>query len=163
MFNSVSSLQPVKKNIVANAVTPVVIDILALASVARKAHWNTRGAQFLPLHELFGELYDTANGRADDLAEYNALLGFPMLGDHIDVSKSSVESLPLATTDGLALCSFLFAAGQKVNAKIDAAKTNLAAIDVNAQQLLIDAGLALGKVLWKIGAHVPQEANGGAP
>lgn len=156
MFKSVSGLPSFKRDIVVGALGPVVVDVLALASVARQAHVNVRGPHFVALHGLFGDLYDACNKQADSLAEYGAILGAPMALDHKAVAASSLGGLPVDTTDGIALCAPIVSAIQVVKGKLDAACRTVSSVDKGAEQLLIDASLALGKLGWMFGAHVPE-------
>jgi len=44
-------------------------DAIDLGRQIKHAHWNVKGPQFIALHELFDQIYDLADGWADDLAE----------------------------------------------------------------------------------------------
>ena len=46
-----------------------------LQTHAKHAHWNVKGAQFQPLHEVFGEIASRLVQQADDVAERIAALG----------------------------------------------------------------------------------------
>ncbi len=149
-MNTVSSLSDEVRLQVATKLQSILIDLIALSLVAQRAHWNTRGSDFLQTHQLFGELYGAANDQVDPLAEYISLLGVDVQGDHVEVVKSaSIQRVQGG--DGLALCAALFASAKAFVAKVDTVARELGDLDLGAQQLVIDVSLAVGKPAWKIG------------
>lgn len=156
MFSSPSSLSDEQREAVARAINNAMLDVLALGAVARKAHWNVRGLAFGELHKLFGKLYAVTTERADVLAEYVAMLGVPVLGDHVDVAEEAqVDRLTNGTAEGLALCEALLEATKKTLAEVDAAAQVVGgAGDRNGEQLLIDASIAIHKLGWMLAAHL---------
>jgi DNA-binding ferritin-like protein len=48
---------------------PVLVAQVALYLAAKQAHWIVRGPQFASLHELFGQVADSAESAADTVAE----------------------------------------------------------------------------------------------
>ena len=53
---------------------PVLVHQVALYLAAKQAHWIVRGPHFAPLHQLFGEVADSAQEAADTIAERIAQL-----------------------------------------------------------------------------------------
>lgn len=140
-------------------INDVAIDLLGLASVARKAHWNVRGPLFGQLHDLFGELYDEASKHADTLAEHAAMLGVSVRGDHVETASGAVAE-PLGDEhDGLALCSFLFDQVSATIVEIQKAHDEIES-NIDGQQLLSDTSIALSNLGWMIGAYLEDEAKG---
>jgi starvation-inducible DNA-binding protein len=55
-------------------------DTFDLYSQTKQAHWNVKGAQFTPLHELFDKLAEELANHADAIAERATALGGLALG-----------------------------------------------------------------------------------
>lgn len=52
-------------------------------------HWNVNGDGFLPIHELYGELYDSLVGFQDRIAEYSRGTGKFVTGQTSDIKVLS--------------------------------------------------------------------------
>ena len=63
---------------VAQYLSPVVIDLTALALEGKQAHWHVRGSNFIAAHELLDTLVDHARAGLDQAAERIAALGLPL-------------------------------------------------------------------------------------
>lgn len=155
-FPSPSSLPEDARAKVCDLLKPVVLELVALASVARKAHWNVRGPAFVPLHGLFGELYGAASDHADTLAEHVAMLGYPLEGDHVDVAQGAkMTGMPSTVTAGRDLVQAVTARLTATLVVVNAPKGGLLTLgDEDAQQKLIDVSMALSKIGWMLAAHV---------
>lgn len=83
-----------------------LIDVAELASQAKQAHWNVRGAAFLPVHQWLDELATLLMGHTDALAERIAALGgWPDACSETLSERNTLESLPfgrLTTGEALA-------------------------------------------------------------
>jgi starvation-inducible DNA-binding protein len=120
--------------------------LLALYAAAKLAHWNVRGPQRVPLHDLFGRVADAASEHADVLAERIFQLGDLVL-------PSPVEVAPTTEADGLAVATALF------DRIISAAETLIAAQEATAEDLAtLDALTDATRALDKLGADVGQYA-----
>lgn len=142
---------------VAELLQPVVLALLGLAGIARKAHWNVKGMAFSELHELFGELYGAASDQADAIAEHVTLVhGLPIEGDHVDVAEGSgLTRMPSSVTAGRDLARAVGDRVTQVLAVVNAPKAELVRLgDEDAQQKLIDASMALSKIGGMILAHI---------
>lgn len=121
----------------------------ALALRSREAHWNVKGTNFGPLHELFGDFYDFANDWADTLAERVVQQGGcaaalnggwepgPQVGDERTLLHSNSE---LANR----LAEQLHAATLTVDE------------DESTRDMLIEFNRDLEKWLWKIEANLQE-------
>jgi starvation-inducible DNA-binding protein len=139
----------------------IAIDLLGLATVARKAHWNVRGPLFGQLHDLFGKLYDACSAHADILAEHVAMLGLTVRGDHADVAKSAAADPIGDETDGIELASLIFDRTQITIAEIGDARSTVDELgNEDGCQLLCDASIAISKLGWMIGAYLEGEEEG---
>lgn len=160
-----SPLAPDARKKSADRISDVVIDLIGLASVSRKAHWNIRGECFLVLHPLFGQIYDAASEHADKLAEHARLvLGFPAKGDHLDVGEGArADRLPDdATCDEI--CAAVYKATIDALAELKDAKKEVLAIgDDDGQQLLLDASIKLSKLAGFLAAHMSDDEEDEAP
>jgi DNA-binding ferritin-like protein len=107
--------------------------------VSRAAHWNVTAPTFGELHELFGEVYGTADSHADDLAERIRQIGPFVQVDLAAFQKSAGMTIPSAPQD----CDTWIAA---VVAGIDKASVNLQAFvaATDKTELLMHQDLALG-------------------
>lgn len=139
-------------------INDAAIDLLGLASVARKAHWNIRGTLFAPLHDLFGKLYDACSSHADILAEHSAMLGLSVRGDHVDVAQGA-EAEPIGNErDGIELCSLLSDRIRSTLSELKSIREEVDELgDEDGCQLLCDASIAISKLGWQIGAYIEDE------
>mgnify|MGYP001468035475 CR=1 FL=1 len=63
---------------VAQYLTPVVQDLVALAVNGKQAHWHVRGANFMGVHEFLDVVVANAQAAADSVAERIVALGLPV-------------------------------------------------------------------------------------
>jgi len=140
----------------ARFLTPVVIDLTALATDGKQAHWHVRGPAFQEVHELLDAVVVNVRGWADLAAERVVALGMP-----IDVRSRTVGRN--ATTPELR-AGFLSSeeAISEIVAGIDAtlktvrnAVTGLAEIDPVSQDVAIEIARGLDKDRWFLSAHLP--------
>ncbi|MFD1938850.1 MULTISPECIES: Dps family protein [Nonomuraea] len=92
-------------NLAIAALQDVLVNVAELASQAQQAHWNVRGAAFLPVHRWLDELAQTLRAHTDTLAERIAGLGgWPDACSETLSERNTLESLPFgALTTGQAL------------------------------------------------------------
>lgn len=159
MMRSPSPLPDDVRQKTGERINDIAIDLLGLASVAKKAHWNVRGPLFGQLHALFDDLYKVATKHADKLAEHVAMLGLSVRGDHLDIAKgASADPLPHDTHDGIELCSLIFDRTKATIAEIDEAQKETCELgNEDGCQLLSDASIAVSKLGWMIGAYLGDE------
>lgn len=155
MMRSPSPLSPKVRQDSGEKINSVAIDLLGLSAVAKKAHWNVRGALFGQLHGLFDDLHKSATKHADTLAEHVAMLGIVVKGDHFDVATNAVaEPLP-DETDGLTLADLAFDRVQSTVAEIVKAREVVDALgNEDGCQLLCDASIAISKLGWMLGSYL---------
>ena len=133
----------------------------ALASVtqlglhARMAHWNVRGPQFVPLHDLFDQVYTQAGDWADLLAERVAQLG-GTADVRLDTlsSRGNLPAWRLEDRDGPATIKQLADALATVASRVRAAIADAErAGDAGTADLLTEISRAADKLLWFVEAH----------
>ncbi len=131
-------------------------DLIDLHALAKHAHWNVKGPQFIALHEHFDDFSEGIDGHIDDVAERITALGGVAEGDLRRVVKSSrLKAFPAGELPGMR------AVGLLVDALAQVTKASRAAID--ASEKLGDACTAdlytamtrdLDKRLWLLEAHL---------
>ncbi|MFN4001804.1 Dps family protein [Microcella sp.] len=140
---------------VAAHLTPVVIDLMALAVEGKQAHWHVRGVNFMPVHELLDALVDHAREFSDLAAERIVTLGQPL--DARVATIGATTTVP-AVREGFQSTDALVA---EVIAGIDATLVTLRSaideldeIDPVSQDLAIAITAALEKDRWFLFAHI---------
>ena len=63
---------------VAQFLTPVLHDLVALSVNGKQAHWHVRGANFVGVHEFLDVVVANAQDAADTVAERIVALGLPV-------------------------------------------------------------------------------------
>jgi starvation-inducible DNA-binding protein len=76
-------------------------DTFDLYTQIKQAHWNVKGMNFMPLHQLFDDLAENFIGYADTIAERATALGGRAAGTaRIAAANSRIEEIPIETTAG---------------------------------------------------------------
>jgi starvation-inducible DNA-binding protein len=141
----------------AQFLSPVVIELQALAVNGKQAHWHVRGANFIGVHELLDDVVDHAQEYADLAAERVVALGLP-----VDARIATVAAKTTATPLDAG-----FQKSDKVIAQvIDQIDTALAAvnnavkeldeIDQTSQDVAIEIARGLDKDRWFLFAHISE-------
>jgi starvation-inducible DNA-binding protein len=144
--------EPIRRQ-AAEKLQALVANGVVLYLAAQDAHWNVKGAALGPLHELFGELYDTTHDLVDRLAERAVTLGGTASGLAVLGSKATVASP--ASQGGLALCASLAPLLAAYIAEVDETYRALEGLRLTADaNALQDAVESLEKLGWKIAAHL---------
>jgi starvation-inducible DNA-binding protein len=78
-------------------------DAADLKSQLKQAHWNTKGAEFFQLHELFDAIAARVDAHVDEIAERAVQLGGTALGTvRLAAAASTLPEYPSDLTDSLA-------------------------------------------------------------
>lgn len=140
-----------------------VIELLArrladaqdLYFMAKHAHWNVRGPQFISLHELFDKVADGVEGHIDDLAERIAQFGGQVAGTLAQAARAtSLTPYPADVAAGAdhvaAMADALAQFAALVRTDIDsAAKLG----DAGTADLFTEISRDIDKLLWFVEAH----------
>jgi starvation-inducible DNA-binding protein len=131
-------------------------DTLDLFSQTKQAHWNVKGAQFFPLHELFDKLAAELDGYADMIAERATALGGLALGTvRLSAANSQLPEYELEVTDSLptveAIADRYGALAASMRRAIGPAEEHG---DPNTADLFTEVARGLDKSLWFLEAHV---------
>lgn len=140
---------------VAQFLTPVVQELVALAVNGKQAHWHVRGVNFIAVHELLDEVVAHAQGWADEAAERVVALGLPVDGRLKSVADKSGAGNPKlgfqpydeAIADVVAQIDL---ATEKVNDAIE----GLEKLDPASQDVAIEIRRGLDKDRWFLFSHV---------
>ena len=140
---------------VAQYLTPVVHELIALAVNGKQAHWHVRGANFIAVHELLDEVVAHAQDWSDLAAERVVALGLPIDGRLATVaSKTAAENPKLGfipSDEAIAgLVDQIDVATENVNAAID----GLDELDPASQDVVIEIRRGLDKDRWFLFSHI---------
>lgn len=139
---------------VAQYLTPVVHDLVALAVNGKQAHWHVRGENFIGVHEFLDVIVANAQDASDTVAERIVALGLP-----IDARIGTVAER--ATTpvlsDGFQKSSVtvreIVAQLDATLATVYAAVKGLDDIDLVSQDIVIAVAQQLDKDRWFLASH----------
>jgi starvation-inducible DNA-binding protein len=133
-------------------------DTFDLYSQTKQAHWNVKGTQFYPLHELFDKLAAELEGYADLIAERATALGGLAQGTvRLSAANSQLPEFPLdvigsmATVEALAERYAALAASTR-----QAIETDNDQGDLDTADLLTEVSRGLDKALWFLEAHLQE-------
>jgi starvation-inducible DNA-binding protein len=127
-----------------------------LYSQTKQAHWNVKGAQFYPLHELFDKLAEVLEGYVDLIAERVTALGGLAQGTvRLSAANSQLAEFPPEVTDSLptveALAERYAALAASTRRAIEAANGQG---DADTTDLFTEVSRGLDKALWFLEAHL---------
>lgn len=139
---------------VAQYLTPVVHDLVALAVNGKQAHWHVRGENFIGVHEFLDDVVAHAQDASDTVAERIVALGLP-----IDARLGTVAARTTtpALSDGFQKSSVTV---REIVAQIDATLVTVYAavkglddIDLVSQDIVIAIAQQLDKDRWFLVSH----------
>jgi starvation-inducible DNA-binding protein len=138
----------------------IMADILDNHYQSLLAHWNTRGANFIALHEFFDE-YAGSNGAenwCDWVAERISQLGGTVVTTVQFIStNTSLTEYPLTITTGEDHVQALAISARTIIVRLrDAIAEALVSLDNVTADVLTDVQRSAEKYLWLLEAHVPK-------
>ena len=130
-------------------------DAIDLQSQLKQAHWNVKGPNFIGLHKLFDEIYESVADYVDMLAERVVQLGGVAEGTiRVAAARSRLDEYPLAQADGaahiIAVSKGLATFGREVRLSIDEAAE---LEDADTADLFTEISRGIDKWLWFVEAH----------
>ncbi len=150
-----SSTDPDITSGVAQFLSPVVIDLTALAVDGKQAHWHVRGANFQAVHELLDTIVDHAHDYADVAAERVVALGLPIDARISAVAaKTTTADLTVGFQSSEVVIAEMIAHIDAVLATVRTAVSELAVLDPVSQDVAIEIARALEKDRWFLFAHI---------
>ncbi|PRY70090.1 starvation-inducible DNA-binding protein [Glaciihabitans tibetensis] len=150
-----SSVDPDVTSGVAQFLSPVVVNLTALAVDGKQAHWHVRGANFQAVHELLDTIVDHAHDYADTAAERVVALGLPI---DARIQTVGAQATTPVLNAGFQQSDLVIA---QIIASIDAtlvsvrtAVEELAELDPVSQDVAIEIARGLDKDRWFLFAHI---------
>lgn len=133
-------------------------DALDLESQMKQAHWNVRGPNFFPLHQLFDAAHGEVEEFVDTLAERIAALGGVADGRvKTTADATSLYEYSVDTHRGedhlRAVAAVLGQFGKSVRADIEMAAE---LPDADTADVLTEISRATDKQLWFVEAHLAE-------
>jgi starvation-inducible DNA-binding protein len=135
-------------------------DTFDLYSQTKQAHWNVKGAQFFPLHELFDKLAAELLAYVDLIAERATALGGLALGTvRMSAANSQLAECELDITDSLptveAVAERYAALAASTRQAIESAEDQS---DADTVDLFTEVSRGLDKALWFLEAHLQTQS-----
>jgi starvation-inducible DNA-binding protein len=140
---------------VAAELQPTLLELVDLSLVAKQAHWNVTGPLFRPLHLQFDEITEAARGWADDVAERLEAVGAPADGRATSVAGGSgLPTMPEGKLEGATAARLVAERMGEVAKRLRERVRRLADVDPLSQDVLIEVGRGLEKLLWMLAEQV---------
>lgn len=144
------------KPAVLSALAARLADAIDLALIAKQAHWNVKGPQFIAVHEMLDDLRSDVDGYVDTLAERMTALGGAPRGTVQAVAEKT--SLPPYPTDLRRAEDHLRALAERYGAAAAAMRRDIdstaAAGDAVTADVFTEVARGLDKWLWLIESHL---------
>lgn len=130
-------------------------DAIDLQMQMKQAHWNVKGPQFISLHELFDDIYESVTEYVDLIAERIVQLGGIAEGTvRVAAAGSRLDEYPLGIADGHAhveaVAKALSAFGHEARNTIDEADQ---LGDADTADIFTEVSRGTDKWLWMVEAH----------
>ncbi len=132
------------------------VDTLHLSLQAKQAHWNVKGMQFIPLHELFDKAHSVLGDYTDDIAERITALGGTARGTLKTVShESTLKAYPEDIYKGE---DHLKALAANFSITCQVVRNSISPLekipDLGSADLLTEISRGLDHHLWLLEAHL---------
>ncbi len=139
---------------VAQYLSPVVQDLIALAVNGKQAHWHVRGENFMGVHEFLDQVVAHAQDSSDLVAERIVALGLPV---DARIGTVAARTTTPELSDGFQQSSVTV---REMVAQLDAtletvyaAVKGLDDIDLVSQDIVIGIAQQLDKDRWFLSSH----------
>lgn len=140
---------------VAQLLTPVVRNLIALSVNAKQAHWHLRGANFVGLHEFLDTVHENAVEAYDTAAERIVALGLPVDARITTVAAESTN--PVLSEGFMQYETVITEMLAQFDATIESVRTaidQLDDIDLASQDVAIAISQQLDKDRWFLYSHL---------
>ena len=152
---SKSSMKAEAAAAVAQFLSPVVVDLVALGVDGKQAHWHVRGPGFIAVHELLDVIVAHAYEFADTAAERVVALGLPL--DARVKTVGSTNTLPVLAPGFQQIEPTIEHVIAAIDATLETVRTaidELDELDPVSQDVVIEIARGLEKDRWLLFAHV---------
>jgi starvation-inducible DNA-binding protein len=140
----------------AQFLTPVVLGLQALGVNGKQAHWNVRGTNFFPIHELLDTVVEHAQESADLAAERIVALGLPVDARLSTIAARTGSTVPAGFAQWQDEIAAIVGDMDVVLADVQAAIDGLDEIDLSSQDVAIEIKRTLEKDRWFLSAHLAE-------
>lgn len=139
---------------VAQYLTPVVHDLVALAVNGKQAHWHVRGENFMGVHEFLDDIVAHAQDASDTVAERIVALGLPIDARVGTVAeRATTPSLSVGFQKSTVTVREMVAQLDATLETVYAAVKGLDDIDLVSQDIVIAVAQQLDKDRWFLVSH----------
>ncbi|HSK90631.1 MAG TPA: DNA starvation/stationary phase protection protein [Euzebyales bacterium] len=150
----VTSLSPDAAATVAEVMQPTLVELIDLALTGKQLHWAVVGKRFKPVHEHLDELIDEHREYSDTVAEYMSTIGIIPDGRAVRVaSDATIDPVDASFLDDEVVIDLMTERIKTVVTNIRERMPKVAAVDVAAEDLLIEITRVLDKQLWMTSAQ----------
>jgi starvation-inducible DNA-binding protein len=150
-----TSMDPDITSGVAQFLAPLVVDLTALATDGKQAHWHVRGPNFQEVHELLDAVIEHAREYADLAAERVVALGLPIDARTRTIGKTTttpVMSEGFQQSD--VVLAEMIAALDATIVTVRTAVEELNDLDLVSQDVAIEIARGLDKDRWFLFSHL---------
>lgn len=142
---------------VAQFLSPIVIELTALAVNGKQAHWHVRGQNFIGVHELLDTIVAHAQGWADLAAERIIALGLPVDGRLQTVAaKTTTKTLTAGFQQSNKTIAEVIGQIDAALVVINTAVSELDELDQTSQDVAVEIARGLDKDRWFLSAHISE-------
>src|SRR5690606_23884157 len=139
---------------VAQYLTPVLHDLVALAVNGKQAHWHIRGENFMGVHLFLDEVVAHAQAGADEVAERVVALGLPVDGRIGTVAaRTTTPEMSSGFQQAETTVREMVAQLDATLETLYAAVKRLDEIDLVSQDIVIALAQQLDKDRWFLFSH----------
>lgn len=139
---------------VAEHLSPVAHDLIALAVNGKQAHWHLRGANFIGVHEFLDEVVAHAQAASDTVAERIVALGQPVDGRIGTVAaKTSTPEMDFGFQNPNHTVKEVVAQIDATLETVYTAVRELDDVDLPSQDIVIAIAQQLDKDRWFLTSH----------
>jgi starvation-inducible DNA-binding protein len=151
--------EPTRKQVAA-LLNRRLADAIDLQTQCKQAHWNVKGPNFIALHRLFDEVYESVEQYVDLLAERVVQLGATAEGTaRVVAERSELDEYPMAMSAGAdhvkSLSRALAAFGSRVRFAINEVDE---LEDADSADICTEISRGVDKWLWFVESHLQAPA-----
>ena len=160
MFPTLNDLPAEARTNLCTLLNARLADTSDMTTMAKQAHWNVKGPNFIALHKMFDELWDDLNDYVDLIAERIAQLGSTANGTARDAAEASnLDEYPHGIASGKehvgAIASRLALLALSTRAAIGSSE-DLGCADT--ADIFTEVSRGIDKWLWFVEAHQQAES-----